>query len=120
MCVLSSTVYRCLIIFTADLTSNAWMHGFWEGRGAGTSTLKANLIQELISMREDVLHEILLDLQKSYGALGKERCLEILDGHGVGPRTIQLLRTYWGRIQTVEVARCYYGPPLKVYQWVNQ
>ena len=65
------------------------------GRGTGTATLTANLLQYLVAMREAVLHTIFLDLQKAYDALEQERCLDILLGYGVGPRTLQLLQTYW-------------------------
>ena len=36
------------------------LHGFNAGRGTGTATLEANISQQLISMREMVLHSILL------------------------------------------------------------
>ena len=43
--------------------------------------------------REEVLHIIFLDLQKVYDALYRDRYLDILEGYGVGPRTLQLLLT---------------------------
>ena len=61
------------------------LHGFWAGRGTGTATLEAKLIQQLASMREEVLYVIFLDLQKAYDALERSMCLEILEGYGVGP-----------------------------------
>ena len=54
------------------------LHGFRAGRGTGTTTLKENLLQQLIAMRETVLHVIFIDLRKSYDALDRERCLYIL------------------------------------------
>ena len=45
-------------------------------------------------MRGVVLHEILLYLQKAYDALDRERCLDILAGYGVGPRTLRFFQTY--------------------------
>ena len=60
------------------------LHGFREGRGTGTSTLKAKLLQQLASMREEVLYVIFLDLTKAYNALDRSRILEILKGYGVG------------------------------------
>ena len=53
-------------------------------------------------MREAVLHEIFLDLQKAYNALDWNRCLEILAVYGVGPRALQLLREYWGWITMID------------------
>ena len=32
------------------------LHGFWAGRGTGTASLKAKLLQKLIPMREEVLY----------------------------------------------------------------
>ena len=45
-------------------------------------------------MREEVLYVIFLDLTKSYDALYRSRCLEILEGYGVGPNARRLLTTY--------------------------
>ena len=42
-------------------------------------------------MKEAVLFEVLLDLQKAYDALDWEIRLEILVAYGVDPRTIRLL-----------------------------
>ena len=49
-------------------------------------------------MRDTVLHSIFLNLRKYYDALGRYRCLDILVGYGVGPRTLHILQTYWARI----------------------
>ena len=47
-------------------------------------------------MREEVLYNVFLELQKYYDALEIERCTEILIGYGVGPHTKRILRHYWG------------------------
>ena len=60
-------------------------------------------------MREEVLHIIFLDLYKAYDALDRSRCLEILEGYGVGTRFLHLLRRYWERLQMVARAGGYYG-----------
>ena len=39
----------------------------------GIASLKSKLLQNLIGMREEVIYEVLLDLKKAYGALGRER-----------------------------------------------
>ena len=52
---------------------------------------------------------IFLDLHKAYESLDRSRCLEILEGYGVGPQTCQLLRTYWSRLKIVARAGGYYG-----------
>ena len=49
------------------------LHIFWEGRGTGTATLEAKLLQQLAAMREEVLYVIFLDLTKAYDALDRSR-----------------------------------------------
>ena len=41
------------------------MHSFCEGRGMGTATLEAKLLQHLTDMKEAVLHSIFLSLIKA-------------------------------------------------------
>ena len=41
------------------------LHGFREGRGTGTATLEAKLLQQLAAMREEVLYVISLCLLRS-------------------------------------------------------
>ena len=56
---------------------------------------------------------ILLDLHKSYDALDRSRCLEILEGYSVGPQARQILQTYWSRMTMVARAGGYYGAAFK-------
>ena len=63
---------------------------------------------------------IFLDLHKVYDALYRSRCLEILEGCGVGPRACRLLHTYWGRLTTVARAGGYYEEYFKGAQGVTQ
>ena len=70
-------------------------------------------------MREAVLYKIFLDLQEAYGALDQDRYIEILTMYGVGPRAIQLLRTYWGRNTILAKGGIYYSPQLKEYHRVT-
>ena len=60
-------------------------------------------------MREEVLQKIFLDLKKSYNALYRESCLEILVAYRFGPRTKCLLRKYWARKTMVSWVGRYYG-----------
>ena len=60
-------------------------------------------------MREEVLYVIFLDLTKAYDALDRSRCLEILEGYGVGPNARRLLTTYWRRLTMEARAAGYYG-----------
>ena len=58
---------------TASITYHDFLHGFWAGRGTGTSTLEAKLLQQLAAFRGEVLYVIFLDLHKSYDALDSSR-----------------------------------------------
>ena len=52
---------------------------------------------------------IFLDLTKAYDVLDRSRCLEILEGYGVGPNARRLLTNYWRRLTMVARAGEYYG-----------
>ena len=99
--------------FTSSITFHDVLHGFREGRGTGTATLKAKLLQQLAAMRDEVLYVIFLDLTKAYDALVSSRCLDILEGYGVGPSARRLLKTYWRRLTVVARAGGYYGEAFK-------
>ena len=105
---------------TTAITYHDALHGFRAGRGTGTATLEANLLQQLATMREEVLYVIFLDLTKAYDALDRSRILEILEGYGVGPRARQLLRAYWGKSMMVAPAGGYYGTGFKGARGVTQ
>ena len=66
--------------FTSSITFHDVLHRFRAGRGTGTATLEAKLLQKLAAMREEVLYVIFLDLTKAYDALDRSRCLDILEG----------------------------------------
>ena len=69
-----------------NITLHDVLHGFWVACGTRTASLKAKLLQQLKSMRYEVLYAIFLNLTKAYDALERNRCLGILEGCGVGPR----------------------------------
>ena len=71
------------------------LHGFRASRGTGTAALEASLLKQLTAMREAVLFEVFLDLQKAYVTMDWDRFLEIIAAYGVGPKALQLLQTYW-------------------------
>ena len=70
---------------TASITFHDFLHVFWAGRGTSTTTLEAKLIQQLAALKEEALYVIFLDLHKEYDPLDRSRCLDILEGFGVGP-----------------------------------
>ena len=63
---------------------------------------------------------IFLDLHKAYEALDWSRCLEILEGYGVGPCAQRLLQTYWRRLTLVARASGYYGTAFQRARGVTQ
>ena len=75
--------------FTASITYHDFLHRFRAGCGTGTANLEAKLLQQLAALMEEVLYVIFLDLRKAYNNLETSRCLEILEGYGVGPRPIR-------------------------------
>ena len=104
----------------ASIAFHDFLHGFRSGRGTGTATLEAKLLQQLVSLMEEVLYVIFLDLHKAYDALDRSRCLEILEGYGVGPRARRLLQTYWRRLTMVARAGGYYGTAFQGMRGVTQ
>ena len=99
--------------FTASITYHESLHGLRPVRNTGTATLEINLIHQVAALRESVLHAIFLDLHKSYDDLDRSRCLYILDGYGVGHRSLRLLCRYWEKLRMVEQAGEYYGETLR-------
>ena len=84
----SSLINRRLVVV---ITYHDALHGFQAGKGTATSAIETNLLQKLTAMREAVLFEVFLDIQKAYDALYRERSLDLLEAYGVGPRTVRLL-----------------------------
>ena len=91
-------INRC---FNTAITYHDFLHGFRAGSCTGTATLEIKLLQKVAALGEEVLHEIFLDLHKAYNTLDMFRCLGILEGYGVGPRDLRLLRLYWVRLRIV-------------------
>ena len=63
---------------------------------------------------------IFLDLHKAYDALDKSRCLEILEGYGIGTPASRLLHSYWRRLTMVARVEGYYRTDFKVERGVEQ
>ena len=85
----------------------------------GNVILEAKLIHQMKTTREEVLHTVLLDLQKAYNAPDRDRCLGILAGYNVGPWTLRLLWMYWTWLQIVAKAGFFFGPTFQGYPGVT-
>lgn len=96
------------------------LHGFRAGRGTGTAIIEAKLLQQLAAIRQVPLYEIFLDLRKAYDTLDRDRTLQILEGYGVGPRALGLLRSSWQRQTVVARQGRYYGEPFPATRGVTQ
>ena len=105
---------------TTTITYHDALHGFWAGRGTGTATLEAKLLQPLVARREEVLYVIFLDLTKAYDALDRSRRLETLEGYGVGQQVRRLLQECWSKSTMVAMERGYYGTGFKGERGVKQ
>ena len=105
---------------TTAITYHDALHVFRAGRGTGTATLEAKLLQQLAAMREEFPYVIFLGLTKAYDVLDRSRSLEILEGYGVGQRVRRLLRAYWSKFTMVARAGGYYGTGFKVDRGVTQ
>ena len=70
---------------TASITFHDFLHRFRAGRGTGTATLDAKLLQKLAALREEVLYMIFMNMHKAYDDLDRSRCLDILGGYVMGP-----------------------------------
>ena len=93
-----------------------FLHGLRTGRVTGTTSLGDKILQKLATMREEVLYQIFLYLCKAYNSSDGNRCLDILEGYGVGPMFIHLLRLNWGCLIMVAKAGAYCATPFKGYQ----
>ena len=90
------------------------LYNFLTDRVTRTISLKANMPQQLMAMREEFLYDIFLDLNKSYDALDRNLCLDILAAYVLGPQSLHLLRNYWNRLTMVDRAVGYFCTPLKM------
>ena len=106
--------------FTLAIQFHDVLYGFWLGRGTGTANLNTKMLQHITAIREAVLYDIFLGLQKAYATLDRNRCHKIIAMYGVGPRVLSLLWMYWGWLTMVDRAGGYYGTLFKGYRGVTQ
>ena len=108
------------LCFIASVAYHEFLHGFREGRGTGTATFEAKLLQKLVALREEVLYVIFLDLHKAYDSLDRSRCLKILEGYVIGPQARKILKTYWDRLTMVDRVGGYYRTAFRGERDMNQ
>ena len=109
ICKVVAVILNCR--FTAAIAYHNCLHGFRAVCGTGTATLEVKMLQQVTAMREAVLHAILMDLHKAYGALGGSTCLGIMEGYGMGTRSLRILQRYWERLKIVAREGGYYTSP---------
>jgi Reverse transcriptase (RNA-dependent DNA polymerase) len=95
-------------------------HGFRANRGTGTATLEAKLRMQLAMVEGKNLFQIFIDFSKAYDTLDRGRTLKILEGYGIGPRILGILRTFWEQQKVVVRQSGYYGTPFKPSRGVTQ
>ena len=71
-----AAILNCRLV--ASTTFHDFLHIFRVGRGTGTATLEAKLLQQLEALKEEILYVIFLNLHKAYDDLRRSMCLEIL------------------------------------------
>ena len=63
---------------------------------------------------------VLLDLQKAYNTVDRDRLLQTLEGYGAGPCMCGLLNTFWAHQQVVPRQNGYHGPALQAIRGTTQ
>ena len=71
-------------------------------------------------MVQKTLYFIFLDLRKAYDTVDRERLLEILEGYGVGPNVLGLVKFYWDHQRCVAKSGKYHGDIFVPYRGATQ
>jgi hypothetical protein len=96
------------------------LHGCLAQRGTGTACIEAKLAQQLSYLELQTFYGVFLNLKKAFDAMDRERCILILEGYGVGPWMVRLIRNYWCEAIMVCRASGNYGQPFKAGRGVTQ
>ena len=72
----------------ASIQFHDTLHRIRISRVTGTTSLESRLLQQLITIREEVIYKIFLYLHKSYDALDRGFCLNILEAYGMVPQAL--------------------------------
>ena len=87
------------------------LHGFQQGRGAGTVVMEGKTEQKLVGIVHKPLLQVLIGVWKAYDSLYRGRYMDILRGYGLGPKLQRLLQRYWNRQKVVPKSGKFYGHP---------
>ena len=117
--VFTSMIYNCLC--SATMIHDA-LHGFRQGWGTGTYTLKEKLALKLTGICHENLLQVFLDVRKAHkhDLIEWTRYMEVLKGYGLGSKLKRLLQQFWEDQVVVPKAGWYYGRPLKMGGGVTQ
>ena len=96
------------------------LHGCLNGRGTGTAVIEAKLAQQLAYLEAKAFFAIFIDLKKAFDAMGREQCLDLLKGYGVGPNMWRLIKFFWDNAVMVCRALGNYGRPFWAGRGVPQ
>jgi len=96
------------------------LHGCLAGRGMGTGIIEAKLVQQLVHLEQAPFFRVFIDLKKAFDAMDRGRCLAILALHGVGPKMLRLIHSFWETATNVCWAKGNYGRPFKAGRGVTQ
>jgi len=96
------------------------LHGCLAGRGTGTGIIEARLTQQLAHLEQAPFFGVFINLKKAFDAMDQGRCLAILALHGVGPKMLRLIHSFWETATNVCRAKGNYGRPFKAGRGVTQ
>ena len=72
--------------------------------------MEIKLAQELVSVEQDPLFLIFLDIRKAYDNLDRGRVLQTLMGYRAGPKMRGFLVAFWSRQDVVILQNGFHGP----------
>ena len=82
--------------------------------------MEAKLVQQLAYREQCPLYGIFLDLKMAYDAMDRKRCLEILEGAGVGPKIWRILKNFGDKAELACRASGHHGRVFKAWRGVTQ
>jgi hypothetical protein len=81
--------------------------------------IEAKLTQQLAHIEQAPFYGVFIDLKKVFDAINRERCLFILEGHGIDPSMRRLIHHFWDEATNVCCASGNYGTPFKMGRGVT-